>query len=124
MEQEDYLETIYELNEKNGHVRISDIANELKISKPSVTQMMGRLKKEGHVQYQPYMPINLTPKGKSIGKDIAEKHKVLKEFLTLLKISKKIQEKDIHGLEHSLSPTTLKQLKKLTLYLAKNKYTP
>ncbi len=124
MEQEDYLETIYELLEKTGHVRISDIAKTLEISKPSVTQMMQRLKKEGHVKYEPYMPIKLTKAGKSIGKGVAERHKVLAEFLTLLKISEKTQEKDIHGIEHSLSPITLKRLKQATTFLKKHNFNP
>jgi len=124
MEKEDYLETIYELAEKNGHVRISDISETLKISKPSATQMMQRLKKEGCVVYNPYMPIKLTKTGKSIGKGVAERHKVLAEFLTLLKIPEKTQEKDIHGIEHSLSPITLKRLKQATIFLKKHNFIP
>ncbi|MBI5754413.1 MarR family transcriptional regulator [Candidatus Peregrinibacteria bacterium] len=114
MEQEDYLETIYELTSKHDPVRISDIAKILKLSKPSVTQMMQRLEKDKCVVYKPYLPLQLTKKGKKIGKKVAERHKVLAEFFTLLKIPENIQEKDIHGIEHSLSPMTLKKLKELT----------
>lgn len=117
MEQEDYLETIYNLHKEKGHIRASDIAKSLELSKPSITQMMQRLKREGLVKYEPYMPITMTAKGKKIGKDVAEKHKVLAEFFTLLGISEKIQERDIHGIEHSLSPITLKKLRKATKFL-------
>lgn len=120
MEQEDYLETIYELGQKNGLVRISDVAKILNLSKPSVTQMMQRLVKENCVVYKPYLPLKLTKKGKTIGKKVAERHKVLAEFFTLLKIPKNIQTKDIHGIEHSLSPITLEKLKKLTASLKKS----
>lgn len=119
MEQEDYLETIYELDTEKGHVRSSDIAERLELSKPSVTQMMQRLKRDGFVVYEPYMPIKLTKKGHKIGKGVAERHKVLAEFFTLLGISEKVQERDIHGIEHSLSPITLKKLKKVTKFLEK-----
>lgn len=119
MEQEDYLETIYKLNLTQGLVRISDIARILKLSKPSVTQMMQRLKKDGCVTYKPYLPLQLTNKGKRIGKKVAERHEVLAKFFTLLKIPQKIQEKDIHGIEHNLSPMTLKKLREVTSFLEK-----
>jgi len=124
MEQEDYLETIYKLNETQGLVRISDIAKLLKLSKPSVSQMMRRLEKDKCVIYKPYFPLQLTNKGKQIGKKVAERHKVLAEFFTILKIPEKIQEKDIHGIEHSLSEVTLKKLKVLTKKLKIKNHNP
>ncbi len=124
MEQEDYLETIYNLNKEKDHVRVSDIAEELEISKPSVTQMMQRLKKEGCVSYKPYSPLKLTAKGSRIGKKVAERHKVLAEFFTILKISPQTQEKDIHGIEHSVSDSTLKKLKQVTKFLKEKNFKP
>jgi Mn-dependent DtxR family transcriptional regulator len=122
MEKEDYLETIYELYQELGHIRVSDIAKALNLSKPSVTQMMQRLQKDQCIQYEPYQPIKLTPKGSKIGKKVAERHKVLAEFFTILDIPPRIQEKDIHGIEHYLSPITLKKLKEVSKFLKKNKY--
>lgn len=122
MEQEDYLETIYNLKKDLGHIRISDIASTLKLSKPSVTQMMQRLEKEGYVNYKPYLPLKLTAKGSRIGRKVAERHEVLAEFLTTLKIPKAIQEKDIHGIEHFLSPLTLQNLKKVTKFLKEKNF--
>jgi Mn-dependent DtxR family transcriptional regulator len=125
MEQEDYLEAIYNLKIQNGLVRVSDIASMLNLSKPSVTQMVQRLEKDGCINYKPYYPLELTTKGEKIGKKVAERHEVLAEFFTLLGISKKIQEKDIHGIEHSLSQETFEKLKSLTTFLKeKNIYTP
>ncbi|PIR55478.1 transcriptional regulator [Candidatus Peregrinibacteria bacterium CG10_big_fil_rev_8_21_14_0_10_36_19] len=124
MEQEDYLETIYKLKEEKGLVRISDIAEVLQLSKPSVTQMMQRLEKEGCIEYKPYYPIELTTQGKKIGKGIAERHEAIAEFLTLLEIPNNIQEKDIHGIEHSLSPITLKRLKEVTKFLKNKSFKP
>lgn len=122
MEQEDYLETIYNLKKELGHVRVSDIAKALNLSKPSVTQMMQRLEKEGYVQYRPYLPLKLTARGSRIGRSVAEKHQVLAQFLTTLGIPKTVQEKDIHGIEHFLSPITLKKLKKTTKFLQDRKF--
>lgn len=120
--QEDYLETIYNLEQEFGISRISEIAKQLEISKPSVTQMVQRIANEGFLVYKPYTPIKLTSKGKKIGKQIAERHAVLSEFLTLLDIPKNIQEKDIHGIEHFLSPITFKKLKTVNEFLKKNNF--
>ena len=46
---ENYLETIYLLNEKNGFVRSIDVANELNFSKPSISRAMRILKEAGFI---------------------------------------------------------------------------
>ena len=122
MEKEDYLETIYNLKKEKNYIRISDIAETLGLSKPSVTQMMQRLKKEGLVDYEPYKPLKLTARGNKIGRGVADRHQVLSEFFTLLGVSNDIQKKDIHGIEHYLSPVSFKKLKKVTLFLSGNNY--
>ncbi len=122
MEQEDYLETIYDLNKKFGYVRISDIARELNISKPSVTQMMQRLERDGCIFYKPYAPLKLTLKGKNIGKKVSERHQVLAEFFTILNIPSSIQKKDIHGIEHFLSTLTLKKFRDVSKFLKDHYY--
>lgn len=122
MEQEDYLETIYKLEKELGYVRISDIARVLELSKPSVTQMMQKLDADGCVEYKPYCPPKLTAKGKKIGEKIAERHKVLAEFFTILGIPENIQEKDIHGIEHCISPVTLEKLKEVNAFLKQKKF--
>lgn len=123
MKQEDYLETLYNLEKSAGCLRTSDVARTLKLRRPSVTQMMQRLAKDGYITYKPYFPITLTKRGRAIGRKIAERHAVLATFLTLLGIPKKDQERDIHGIEHHISPRTLRQLKRATMFLRKKGYT-
>ena len=122
MEQEDYLETIYELLAKTKHVRISDVAEILHVSKPSVTQMIQKLHKDGYIIYKPYTPLDLTRKGKKIALQVASRHSALTEFFTLLGVPHHIQEKDIHGIEHCLSPVTLKRIKEVTQFLKTKKF--
>lgn len=117
MEREDYLQTIYRLEREKGHARISDIAKELGVSKPSASQMMKRLEKEGYLVHEPYIELKLTLQGSKAAKDVTDRHDVLVDFFTALGISKKIQEKDIHGIEHYLSPETSKKLRAVTKFL-------
>ena len=47
--QEDYLETIFLLDERTKYVRSIDIANELGYTKPSISRAMSILKKDGYI---------------------------------------------------------------------------
>ncbi len=60
---ENYLETIYILNQRTGFVRSVDIATELGFSKPSISNAMKKLKTEGYVQIEEKGRIVLTDKG-------------------------------------------------------------
>ncbi len=122
IEKEDYLETMFELKQKHGYIRISDIAKALNLKLPSVTQMMQRLEKEGYVSYKAYGPIELTQKGQGVAKHIANRHEVLHEFLTVLGVPESIQKKDIHGIEHHLSRITVDRLKTAIDFLKNHKF--
>jgi Mn-dependent DtxR family transcriptional regulator len=110
---EDYLERIAELIKNKGYARVSDIAEELNISKPSVTKMLQKLEKLGYVIRENYRGIALTEKGTKVGYTIAKRHTILRSFLSHLHISPVIIEKDIEGLEHHLSEETVKAIEKL-----------
>jgi Mn-dependent DtxR family transcriptional regulator len=117
MDQEDYLHAIFLLTLSGKEARMSDIAKALEVKKPSVSQMAERLKKQGYISYRPYQDITLTGKGRRIALAIHERHEALADFFTTIGIPKKIQEHDIHGLEHYLSPITLRKLRAITKFL-------
>ena len=60
---EDYLETILILS-KRGEVRSIDIANEMNLSKPSVSRAMGILKNGGFIKVDKDGYITFTDEGK------------------------------------------------------------
>ncbi|MDO8518032.1 MAG: iron dependent repressor, metal binding and dimerization domain protein [bacterium] len=122
MDQEDYLHVIYLLTAKDTEARISAIAAALKVRKPSVSQMAERLKKQGYITYKPYQELTLTPKGRRVALAIHNRHEALVDFFTAIGVPKKVQEHDIHGLEHYLSPITLKKLQELTKKLRAAKH--
>ncbi len=105
---EDYLETILQLCEENGTAKISDIANRLKIAKPSVTQAVSSLRRDGLVNQAPYGPISLTEKGRSQAQDVWHRHQIIRHFLLeILKVSPAVAEKDACMIEHVISPETV-----------------
>lgn len=62
---EEYLKTMYVLQKQNGNIRVTDVANKMNCSKPSVNKAINNLKNEGLVNYESYGAIELTDERKS-----------------------------------------------------------
>lgn len=109
--EEEYLKTIYQLVQKKGKARVSEIAKKLSIQPASVTEMIQKLYKKGFVLYERYNPITLTLDGEVLAKTVVKRHEVLKEFLQrVLGIDKEIAAKDACKMEHVIHPETMTQL--------------
>ncbi len=78
---EDYLEAIGLLSEKNGTAQVRDIAEMLKVKMPSVTSAVKQLADMGLVEYTQYAPVKLPPQGRRIAGKIIVSHGILFDFL-------------------------------------------
>ena len=108
---EDYLETIWFLFQRNGNVRVTDVALEMGISKPSVNKAINILKTNEYVQHEHYGLLSLTETGEEIAKEVAERHFALKRFLhDLLGVEEKKAENEACLMEHSMSRETVRLL--------------
>jgi Mn-dependent DtxR family transcriptional regulator len=107
---EDYLERILELINSKGYARVIDIAAALEISQASVTNMVQRLDAERLLKYEKYRGLILTPAGKKLARRIAKRHKLLTEFLRLLGVDDRVIHHDVEGMEHHISPSTLRAI--------------
>ena len=108
---EDYLEAIYFLNGKNEGVRVTDIAAELNISKPSVNRAINTLKNQGYVEHEHYGSLMLTEEGLKIAENIATRHRMLKKFLNrVLGVEENIAEEEACLIEHVLSASTIEKI--------------
>ena len=114
---EDYLERILELISSKGYARVVDIAAALKISQASVTNMVQRLDAEGLLKYEKYRGLILTAAGKKLARKIAYRHKLLTDFLRLLGLDDRVIYHDVEGMEHHVSPPTLRAIEALTVQL-------
>lgn len=59
---EEYIKTMYILKKQNDNIRVTDIANKMRCTKPSVNKAIYNLKEEGLVNYEAYGKIELTKK--------------------------------------------------------------
>ena len=114
---EDYLERILELINRKGYARVVDIASALNISQASVTNMVQRLDAEGLLNYEKYRGLILTAAGKRLARNIAHRHQLLTDFLRLLGLDERVIYHDVEGMEHHISPPTLRAIQALTAQL-------
>ena len=114
---EDYLERILELIDSKGYARVVDIATSLRISQASVSNMVQRLDAEGLLKYEKYRGLVLTAAGETLARNIARRHQLLTEFLTLLQLDQEVIHRDVEGMEHHISPPTLRAIEALTAQL-------
>ena len=114
---EDYLERILELIDSKGYARVVDIANGLKISQASVSNMVRRLDADGLLKYEKYRGLVLTAAGESLARNITRRHQLLTDFLTMLQLDETVIHHDVEGMEHHISPSTLRAIEALTAQL-------
>ncbi|MBQ8301335.1 MAG: metal-dependent transcriptional regulator [Clostridia bacterium] len=107
-----YLETILVLKNRFGYVRSIDIANEMNVSKPSVSRAVGLLKDSGYITFDPNGMILLTESGQEVADKIYERHRILTSFLVSIGVSEDTASKDACKIEHVISDETFEVLKK------------
>ncbi len=77
-----YIKVIYELDLSGKGARISDIADKLGVTKPSVCKTIVFLQQEKLVTKNIHHQVSLTPAGKSQAELIMDKFLLIKRFLT------------------------------------------
>jgi Mn-dependent DtxR family transcriptional regulator len=116
---EDYLERILELINTKGYARVVDIAQSLKISQASVTNMIQRMDADGLLKYERYRGMVLTASGEALAKSITRRHRILTDFFRLFGLDEDVIYHDVEGMEHHISPPTLNAIEALTAQLRK-----
>ena len=76
-----YLETIGLLRETTKMARVTDIARELGVSKPSVHAALHELERRGLIEHEHYGEVFLSPEGKAASAEIRRRHGLLTAFL-------------------------------------------
>lgn len=110
---EDYVEAIAEIEEANGVCRAVDLARQFAVSNVTVNRTIGRLHRDGYVETEPYGPVTLTAKGREVAAASKRRHEIVFKFLVSLGISERTAAIDAEGIEHHVSPETLKKFEEL-----------
>ncbi len=107
---EDYVEAIEEIHRSSGKCRVTDLAKRFGVSHVTVTKIVKRLQKEKLVDTQPYRPLTLTAAGRRMAAKSRRRHEIVYQFLLAIGVSPRTAAIDAEGIEHHVSPQTLKQL--------------
>ncbi len=108
---ENYIRAIYEIVKEKQAARVKDISKSLDIGASSVTEALGKLSEEGYVNYEQYGVITLTKEGKAIARQLEERNKVIRDFLTnVLLIEDKNLAESAKQIEHGIKGELLEKL--------------
>ena len=108
---ENYLEAILIIKKRKGNVRSIDVANQLSVTKASVSVAMKAFKEEGYISISENGNISLMEKGLKIAEKIYERHKVIAHALMALGVSEEVAYEDSCKLEHHMSNETFEKIK-------------
>jgi len=108
---EDYIETIYHIVEEKQVARAKNIADQLGVSRASVTEALRTLSSKGLINYAPYEVITMTSLGREVAEDVIFRHTTLKNFFTkILTIDNDIAEDGACRVEHSAPPQVIDRM--------------
>lgn len=80
-EREDYLKTIYKLQQDESPVRTTAIAKALGVEPASVTGVIKRLAELEYVRHEPYHGVTLTASGERVALDVIRNHRLIELYL-------------------------------------------
>ena len=110
---EEYLKTIYVLKNQNKIIRVTDIANKMNCSKPSVTKQLNILSEKGFIKYEAYGLIDLTDKGESFAKEVLANYDILYILLNdVIGLNKELSETEAIKIKSVISDETLDYISK------------
>lgn len=107
---DEYLEEMYRCELAGKEIINKGIAKELRISMPSVSEMLKKLAVKGLIDYEPRGPVSLTPRGRAMGKSVYRKNETIRRFFIMLGFGNKKAAEEACRLEHTLSDTALRKL--------------
>lgn len=78
---ENFIKSVYVLQQKNERVSTNALKDALGISAPSVTDMAQRLMESGYVDYLKYRGVRLTDAGEAIALQVIRRHRLIELYL-------------------------------------------
>lgn len=110
-EREDYLKTIYKLQQDESPVRTTALAKALGVEPASVTGVIKRLAELDYVLHEPYRGVTLTPSGEKVALDVIRNHRLIELYLIeALGYSWDEVHEEAERLEHAVTPRFIERI--------------
>ena len=108
---EEYLKTMYILKKQNDNIRVTDIAEKMNCSKPSVNKALNNLKAKHLVNYETYGTIELTIEGENLAKKVLEAYDIVYLFLKdVLNLEEENAKNEAEQIKSAISDDTINSL--------------
>jgi DtxR family Mn-dependent transcriptional regulator len=103
--EEEYLQTMFWLEEAGLEITGANIARAMQLSPPTVHEMIGRLADDGYVERAADKSLDFTDKGRGEAEAVVRRHRLIERFLTdVLGIPWDEVHEEAERLEHAMSP--------------------
>jgi DtxR family transcriptional regulator, Mn-dependent transcriptional regulator len=103
--EEEYLQTMFWLEEAGLQINGANIARAMQLSPPTVHEMIGRLEGDGYVARADDKSLTFTERGRGEAEAIVRRHRLIERFLTdVLGIPWDEVHEEAERLEHAMSP--------------------
>jgi DtxR family transcriptional regulator, Mn-dependent transcriptional regulator len=103
--EEEYLQTIFWLMEAGLPISGANIARAMRLSPPTVHEMLGRLEQDGYVLRADDKSFRFSPEGQRHAEAIVRRHRLIERFLTdVVGIAWDDVHEEAERLEHAMSP--------------------
>lgn len=118
---EDYLETIYLLQQEQGFARVKEIASARDVKAASVSVALRKLADSGLVKYERREYISLTEQGETAARRVFSRHRLLKRFFSnVLQMDTDAADEQACALEHSLTDVAMDRFVSFFEFLGNN----
>jgi DtxR family transcriptional regulator, Mn-dependent transcriptional regulator len=103
--EEEYLQTLFWLQEAMLPMTGANVARAMQLSAPTVHEMIGRLERDGYITRAVDKAISFTDTGRDHAEGIVRRHRLIERFLTdVLGIPWDEVHEEAERLEHAMSP--------------------
>ncbi len=103
--EEEYLETLFWLFEAGLPLTGANMARAMRLSAPTVSEMLGRLERDGYIARRANRGVEFTPQGREHAELVVGRHRMIERFLTdVVGVPWDEVHEEAEKLEHAMTP--------------------
>ncbi len=103
--EQEYLESLFWLFEAGLPMTAANLARAMRLSAPTVSEMIGRLERDGYIRRDSDRAISFTESGRTDAERIVSRHRMIERFLTdVVGVPWDEVHEEAERLEHAMTP--------------------
>jgi DtxR family Mn-dependent transcriptional regulator len=103
--EEEYLQSLFWLYEAGLPMTAANVVRAMQLSAPTVSEMVGRLERDGYITRSPDRTIRFTDSGREHAERVVSRHRMIERFLTdVVGVPWDDVHEEAEQLEHAMTP--------------------